>query len=134
MDAGTFIPPLTWFSYILLCKKCSRIWTGTFYRSKKVNILELSLTQIVLGNFPHSGFLKDIFWKMPAFQGKNFLPGSSWKSLPNKTKDLAILKCCLLSFTVVINGNEERKKEITKKERRKERKKEGKKEGRKERR
>jgi hypothetical protein len=36
-------------------------------------------------------------------------------SLPYKTKDLTILKCWLLSFTVVINGNEERKKERKKK-------------------
>jgi hypothetical protein len=32
-------------------EKCSLIWTGAFYWSKKVNILELSLTQIVPGNF-----------------------------------------------------------------------------------
>jgi hypothetical protein len=41
------------------------------------------------------------------------------KSLPYKTKDLAILKYWLLSFTVIINGNEERKKKERKKERKK---------------
>jgi hypothetical protein len=60
-------------------EKCSSIWTETFYRSKKVNILELSLTQIVPGNFPNSVFLKDIFRKIPAFPRENVLPGSSWK-------------------------------------------------------
>ncbi len=30
-------------------EKCSRIWTGTFYWSNKVNFLELSLTQIFSG-------------------------------------------------------------------------------------
>ncbi len=109
-------------------EKCSRIWTGTYYRSKKVNFLELSLTQIFQGNFPHSVFLKDISGKFPHSRGKNVLTGSSWKSIFFKTKDLAILKYWLWSFTALINGNEERKKE-----RKKERRKEGKKERRKER-
>jgi hypothetical protein len=72
-------------------------------------------------NFPHSVFLKDISGKFPHSRGKNVLgtlplPCSFLKSLPYKTKDLAIFKYWLSSFTVVINGNEERKK---KKERKK---------------
>jgi hypothetical protein len=86
VDAGTFIPPLTRFlSIISVREKCSRIWTGTFYRSKKVNFLELSLTQIFSGNFPHSVFLKELSGKFPHSRGKNVLLGSSWKSLPYKT-------------------------------------------------
>jgi hypothetical protein len=79
-DAGTFIPPLTRFLYILLCGKSVPV----FYRSKKVNILELSLTQIVLGNFPHSVFLKDIFRKMLA--GRMFSLAHSGKAYPIKQK------------------------------------------------
>ncbi len=55
-------------------EKCSRIWTGTFYLSKKVNFLELSLTQIFSGNVPHSVFLKDIFRKIPAFPREECFP------------------------------------------------------------
>ncbi len=55
-------------------EKCSRIWTGTFYRSKKVNFLELSSTQIFQGNFPHSVFLKDISVKIPVFPREECSP------------------------------------------------------------
>jgi hypothetical protein len=55
-------------------EKCSHIWTGTSYRVKKVNFLELSLTQIFSGNFPHSVFLKDIFRKIPAFPREECSP------------------------------------------------------------
>jgi hypothetical protein len=85
----------TVFTHSSVREKCSRIWTGTFYRSKKVNFLELSLRQTFPGNFPHSVFLKDIFGKFLHSRGKNVLPGSSWKSLFHKSKDLAILKCWL---------------------------------------
>jgi hypothetical protein len=75
----------TVFIHYSVREKCSRIWTGTFYRSKKVNFLDLSLTEIFSGNLPHSVFLNDIFRKIPAFPRKNVFPGSSWKSLPYKT-------------------------------------------------
>jgi hypothetical protein len=91
VDTGTFFPSLTWFLYILLCG------TGTFYRSKKVNFLELYFLTDISGKFPHSVFLKDISGKFPHSRGKDVLgvlplPGSFLKSLPYKTKDLDILK------------------------------------------
>ncbi len=79
-------------------EKWSRIWTGTFYRSKKVSFLELSLTQIFSGNFPHSVFLKDIFRKIPAFQREECSPWLILEKLTLKNikqKTLAILKCWL---------------------------------------
>jgi hypothetical protein len=93
VDTATFIPPLTRLLYILLCGKSVPIYGREhFYWSKKVNFLELSLTQIFQGNFPHSVFLKDTSGKFPHSRGKNVLSGSFWKSLFYKTKDLAILK------------------------------------------
>ncbi len=78
-------------------EKCSRLWTRTFYWSKKVNFLELSFLTDISGKFPHSVFLKDISRKFPHSRGKNVLgalplPASFLKCLPYKTKDLAILK------------------------------------------
>jgi hypothetical protein len=42
-DTGTFIPPLTRFLHIQssVWKKCSLLWTGTFYRPKKAMLLLL---------------------------------------------------------------------------------------------
>ncbi len=64
----------TVFIHYSVREKCSRMWTGTFYQSKKVKFLELSLTQIFSGNFPHSVFLKDIFRKIPAFPREECSP------------------------------------------------------------
>jgi hypothetical protein len=52
------------------------------------------------GKFPafcvsHGHFPPENARKCPHSRGKNVLPGSYWKSLRHKTKDLAILKCCL---------------------------------------
>ncbi len=41
----------TVFIHSSVREKCSRLWTGTFYRSKKVNFLELSFLKIFLENF-----------------------------------------------------------------------------------
>jgi hypothetical protein len=62
-------------------EKCSRLLTGTFYRSKKVNFLELSFPTDISGKFLHSVFLRDISGKFPHSRGKNVLgaiplPGS----------------------------------------------------------
>ena len=70
---------------------------GAFYRSKKVNFLELSFLTDISGKFPHSVFLKDISGKFPHSCGRNVLgalplPDSFLKSLPYQTKDLVILK------------------------------------------
>jgi hypothetical protein len=64
----------TVFIHYSVREKCSRIWMGTCYRSKKVNFLQLSLTQIFWGNFPISVFLKDIFRKIPAFPREECSP------------------------------------------------------------
>ncbi len=72
-------------------EKCSRLWMGTFYLSKKVNFLELSFLTAISGKFPDSVFLKDISGKFPHSRGKNVLGaipllGSFLKSLPYKQK------------------------------------------------
>jgi hypothetical protein len=87
----------TVFIHSSVREKSSRRWTGTFYRSKKVNFLELSFLKDISGKFPHSVFLKDISGKFLYSCGKNVLgalplPGSFLNSLPYKTKELAILK------------------------------------------
>ncbi len=87
----------TVFIHSSVREKCSRLWTGTFYRPKKVNFLELSFLTDISGKFPHSVFLKDISGKFPHSCGKNVLgalplPDSFLKSLPYQTKDLVILK------------------------------------------
>ncbi len=74
-------------------EKCSRLWTGTFYRSKKVNFLELSFLTDISGKFPQSVFLKDISGKFPHSCGKNVLgalplPGSFLKKLTLSNKRL----------------------------------------------
>ncbi len=117
VDAGTFIPPLTQYLYIILFGKSVPVYVRGHFTPGIVFNTDFS------GNFLHSVFLKDIFGKFPHSRGKNLLPGSFRKSLPYKTKDLAI--------------NEERKierKKERKKGRKKERKKKGKEERKKERR
>jgi hypothetical protein len=49
------------------------VGTGTFFLSKKVNFLELSILTDISGKFPHSAFLKDISGKFPHSHGKNVL-------------------------------------------------------------
>jgi hypothetical protein len=73
-------------------EKYSRLWKGTFYRSKKVNFLELSFLTDISGKFPHFVFLKEISGKFPHSCGKNVLgalplPGSFLNSLPCQIKD-----------------------------------------------
>ncbi len=57
----------TVFIHSSVWEKCSRLWTGKFYRSKKGNFLELSFLTDISGKFLHSLFLKDISRKIPAF-------------------------------------------------------------------
>ncbi len=71
----------TVFIHSSVREKCSRLWTGTFNRSKKGNFLELSFLTDISGKFLHSLFLKDISGKFPHSHGKNVLgtlplPGS----------------------------------------------------------
>ncbi len=63
----------TVFIHSSVWEKYSRLWTGTFYRSKKVNFLELSFLTDISGKFPHSVFLNDISGKFPQSCGKNVL-------------------------------------------------------------
>jgi hypothetical protein len=83
VDAGTFIPPFTRFLYILLCGKSVPVYgpTGTFYRSKKVNFLELSSTQIFPGNF--QGHFPE-YSSIPA--GRMFSLAHPGKAYPIKQK------------------------------------------------
>jgi hypothetical protein len=97
VDTGTFIPSLTRFLYILLCGKSVPVHEREHFTGlRKGNFLELTFLTDISGKFPHSVFLKDISGKFPHSRGKNVLgalplPGSFLKSLPYKTKDLAIL-------------------------------------------
>ncbi len=81
----------TVFIYSSVREKCSRLWAGTFYWSKKVNFLQLSFHTDISRKFQHSVFLKNISGKFPHSRGKNVLGAlpslaHSWKAYPIKQK------------------------------------------------
>ncbi len=94
VDTWTFIPTLTRFLYILLCGKCYRLRTGTFYWPKKVNFQELSFLTDISRKFLHSVFFKAFLENncIPAVRIIDVLPLPAHSGKACKTKGLAILK------------------------------------------